>query len=70
VVPLNNSKIADKIMYGLVNEHDISKINGSQGFLKEGVAIVGLGRADNILPHGNYYMEALTSVEGHADIFW
>ena len=43
----------------------------AQGLLKEGAAFVELGRADNMLPYGDYYyMEALMRAVGHSDFFW
>lgn len=63
--------MADKILHGLVKDHDITQVDGSEGLLKEGAAFVGLDRADNMLPYGDYYyMEALMRSVGHVDFFW
>jgi len=63
--------LADKILHGLVKDHDISGISESQGLLKEGAAFVRLGRADNMLPYGDYYyFEALMRSVGHTEFFW
>jgi len=63
--------VADKILHGLVKDHDISGVKESQGLLKEGAAFVGLGRADNMLPYGDYYyFEALLRSVGHTEFFW
>jgi len=65
------TKMADKILYGLVDQHDITQVEGSEGLLKEGAAFVRLGRADNMLPYGDYYyMEALMRSVGHTEFFW
>lgn len=65
------TKMADKILHGLVKNHDITGVEGSEGLLKEGAAFVGLDRADNMLPYGDYYyMEALMRSVGHVDFFW
>ncbi len=65
------TKMADKILHGLVSHHDITGVEGSQGLLKEGAAFVGLDRADNMLPYGDYYyMESLMRAVGHVDFFW
>ena len=65
------TKLADKILHGLVKDHDICQVSGSEGLLKEGAAFVRLGRADNMLPYGDYYyMEALMRSIGHTEFFW
>ena len=65
------TQTADKILYGLVTDHDITQQAESEGLLKEGAAFVRLGRADNMLPYGDYYyMEALMRAVGHVDFFW
>ena len=65
------TRLADRILLGLVRDHDISSEHGSQGLLKEGAAFVGLERADNMLPYGDYYyVEALMRAVGHTEFFW
>jgi len=65
------TELADKILYGLLKDYDISGKDASQGLLKEGAAFVGLGRSDNMLPYGDYYyMEALMRAVGHTEFFW
>ena len=65
------TELADRILLGLVNNHDITTDNNSQGLLKEGAAFVGLGRADNMLPYGDYYyLESLMRAVGHTEFFW
>lgn len=63
--------LADRILIGLVRDHDLSSHADAQGLLKEGAAFVRLGRADNMLPYGDYYyVEALMRAVGHVDFFW
>ncbi len=63
--------LADRMLFGLVTHHDITADNDAQGLLKEGAAFVGLGRADNMLPYGDYYyLEALMRAVGHTEFFW
>jgi len=63
--------LADKMLLGLVQHCDITARPDAQGLLKEGAAFVDLGRADNMLPYGDYYyMEALMRAVGHTEFFW
>ena len=63
--------LADRILLGLVENYDIAGIGESQGLLKEGAAFVDLGRANNMLPYGDYYyLEALMRAVGHTEFFW
>jgi unsaturated chondroitin disaccharide hydrolase len=65
------TQTADKILHGLVVNHDITQQEGAEGFLNEGAAFVRLGRADNMLPYGDYYyMEAVMRSVGHVDFPW
>jgi unsaturated chondroitin disaccharide hydrolase len=63
--------LADRILLGLVQNYDISGDDTAEGLLKEGAAFVDLGRADNLLPYGDYYyFEALMRSVGHTEFFW
>ena len=63
--------LADRILLGLVENYDISGDDASDGLLKEGAAFVDIGRADNLLPYGDYYyVEALMRAVGHTEFFW
>lgn len=63
--------LADRILIGLVQNHDIASHPEAEGLLKEGAAFVGLGRANNMLPYGDYYyLEALMRAVGHTEFFW
>lgn len=63
--------LADRILIGLVEGYDISADPESEGLLKEGAAFVDLGRANNMLPYGDYYyVEALMRAVGHSEFFW
>lgn len=63
--------LADKMLLGLVENCDITGDPSSQGLLKDGAAFVDLGRAENMLPYGDYYyLEALMRSVGHVDFFW
>ena len=63
--------LADRILLGLVQNYDIAGIDEAEGLLKEGAAFVDLGRADNLLPYGDYYyLEALMRSVGHTEFFW
>ena len=63
--------LADKMLLGLVRNCDITQDVNAEGLLKEGAAFVGLGRADNLLPYGDYYyLEALMRAVGHTEFFW
>jgi len=63
--------LADKMLKGLVDRCDITANSEAQGLLKEGAAFVDLGRADNMLPYGDYYyVEALMRAVGHTEFFW
>ena len=65
------TQLADRILHGLVSNHDVSTRAESHGLLNEGAAFVGLGRSDNLLPYGDYYyVEALMRAVGHVDFFW
>lgn len=65
------TELADKILFGLVDNCDLAQDPESEGLLKEGAAFVGLGRADNLLPYGDYYyLEALMRAVGHSEFFW
>lgn len=65
------TNLADRMLSGLVTHYDITDDPSAQGLLKEGAAFVGLGRADNMLPYGDYYyMEALMRAVGHTEFFW
>jgi len=65
------TQLADRMLLGLVEHHDITADADAQGLLKEGAAFVGLGRADNMLPYGDYYyLEALMRSVGHTEFFW
>ena len=68
---LHYTRLADRLLHGLVTHHDITAVGDAQGLLKEGAAFVRLGRADNMLPYGDYYyMEALMRSVGHSEFFW
>jgi unsaturated chondroitin disaccharide hydrolase len=63
--------LADRILLGLVEHYDIAGEPEAEGLLKEGAAFVDLGRADNLLPYGDYYyLEALMRAVGHTEFFW
>ena len=63
--------LADRILSGLFRHCDIAGIDAADGLLKEGAAFVELGRADNLLPYGDYYyLEALMRAVGHTEFFW
>lgn len=63
--------LADRILIGLVKNHDIAGNPDAEGLLKEGAAFVDLGRANNLLPYGDYYyLEALMRAVGHTEFFW
>jgi unsaturated chondroitin disaccharide hydrolase len=63
--------LADRMLLGLVKGYDIASDDNAQGLLKEGAAFVELGRADNMLPYGDYYyVEALMRAVGHSEFFW
>ncbi len=63
--------LADKMLLGLVKNCDIAGNPEAEGLLKDGAAFVDLGRADNMLPYGDYYyMEALMRAVGHTEFFW
>ena len=63
--------IADRILLGLCENHDVSATPEAEGHLTEGAAFVGLGRANNLLPYGDYYyVEALMRAVGHTEFFW
>ena len=63
--------LADQILLGLVRNHDLTARPEAQGLLGEGAAFVGLDRANNMLPYGDYYyMEALMRAVGHTQFFW
>lgn len=63
--------LADKMLLGLVENCDLTKDAEAEGLLKEGAAFVGLGRANNLLPYGDYYyLEALMRSVGHTEFFW
>ena len=65
------TNLADKILHGLVTHYDIAGLPDAEGLLKEGAAFVDLGRADNMLPYGDYYyFEALMRSVGHTEFFW
>jgi len=55
----------------LVQNCDLTENPDAEGLLKEGAAFVELGRADNMLPYGDYYyLEALMRAVGHSEFFW
>ncbi len=63
--------LADKMLLGLVKHYDITANPGSQGLIDQGAAFVEAGRANNMLPYGDYYyMEALMRSVGHTEFFW
>ena len=63
--------LADRILLGLSQHYAIADIPEAEGLLKEGAAFVDLGRADNLLPYGDYYyLEALMRAVGHTEFFW
>ena len=63
--------LADKMLLGLVEHCDITNDNDAEGLLKDGAAFVELGRANNLLPYGDYYyLEALMRSVGHTEFFW
>ncbi len=63
--------LADRILLGLVETCDVSGEPDAQGLLRNGAAFVDLGRADNMLPYGDYYyVEALMRALGHTEFFW
>lgn len=65
------TSLADKILLGLVDQCDLTEDPDAEGLLKEGAAFVGLGRADTLLPYGDYYyLEALMRAVGHSEFFW
>ena len=67
----NYTALADRILLGLVENYDISEQPEAEGLLKEGAAFVDLGRANNLLPYGDYYyLEALMRAAGHTEFFW
>lgn len=63
--------LADKMLLGLVEHCDITNDSNAEGLLKDGAAFVELGRANNLLPYGDYYyLEALMRSVGHTEFFW
>lgn len=63
--------LADRMLLGLVENHDITGRPEAEGLLANGAAFVDLGRADNLLPYGDYYyLEALARAVGHTEFFW
>jgi len=63
--------LADRILLGLAQGYDIAADPEAEGLLKEGAAFVDLGRANNLLPYGDYYyLEALMRAVGHTEFFW
>ncbi len=65
------TKLADKLLLGLVEKCDLTGDASADGLLSEGAAFVGLGRANNLLPYGDYYyVEALMRSVGHTEFFW
>ena len=63
--------LADKLLSGLVTHYDVTANPASQGLITQGAAFVEAGRADNLLPYGDYYyMEALMRSVGHTEFFW
>ena len=65
------TSLADRILSGLVTHYDITTKPEAQGLITQGAAFVEAGRADNLLPYGDYYyMEALMRSIGHTEFFW
>lgn len=63
--------LADRILTALVERHDITDIPDSQGLLDQGTDFLDAGRANCMLPYGDYfYMEALMRSVGHTEFFW
>ena len=59
------------MLLGLVEHCDITNDDNAEGLLTNGAAFVGLGRANNMLPYGDYYyLEALMRSVGHTEFFW
>lgn len=63
--------LADRILKGLTDNHDLSDDPNAEGLLSDGAAFVLLGRSNTLLPYGDYYyMEALMRSLGHTEFFW
>lgn len=63
--------LADRILIALLERHDITDKPESQGLLDQGAAFLDAGRANCMLPYGDYfYMEALMRSVGHTEFFW
>ena len=59
------------MLLGLIENCDITNDSNAEGLLKDGAAFVELGRANNLLPYGDYYyLEALMRSVGHTEFFW
>lgn len=65
------TELADKLLLGLVEHCDLTSDAAAEGLISEGAAFVELGRANNLLPYGDYYyLEALMRSVGHSEFFW
>lgn len=60
-----------RLLDALLAECDLTDDPAAQGMLAHGAGHVPAGRADAMLPYGDYYfMEALMRAQGHSDFFW
>ncbi|MGO4907233.1 hypothetical protein ACEN2J_02745 [Pseudorhodobacter sp. W20_MBD10_FR17] len=59
------------LLDALLAKCDLTDDAAAQGMLAHGAGHVPAGRADAMLPYGDYYfMEALMRAQGHSDFFW
>ncbi len=63
--------LGDHLLDGLLEQCDLTNHPTAQGLLSGGAAHVNVGKADTMLPYGDYYfMEALMRAQGHSRFFW